>query len=640
MLTYAILTSCFNIYAQSKPEVAIVNEEGYELIKIANEYHCPYDISDNKKHVVIQAWGEGWSYYWSEETGLIEFSGNAYAVSDEGLVAGWFVNEEFYNVAGLWSPATQQWEFLGMNPDMPKFADFDYNSAWTMSNDGEKLGIMQFDEAWNTYTYLWSERDGYVQLSNGQSTVTRPQGMNADGSVVAGFYVDDIGYRAPCYWLNGELFPISSYYGEAWNVSPNGRFVCGNLKNSQNNAFIYDITEEKLILIENTLSGASGPMTALCVTDDGDAFGFANPDNPADYMARRGFAYVDGELMFFEDYLMINGVAEADSWSTYCVNSVTPDGKTFLGAASMKGQDYCFVVTIGEPDCAAPENLTYTVDESSYNTITLHWDAPENADSVTYEIYTSYTEIDPIYQGITDTSFTIENMEAGYYKFVVKANWNGECLSNPSNAVEPIIYPCNPDDMCELTFKMLDGYGDGWNGAYIDISTVNNDFSYTIGLEKEGLDTVTKTISLCPDFYSFTWNRGEFDEEISFSILFDGAEIYKADTGKLNVMFNPNFLQHDIDCSENNNEDITEVELNMLTLHPNPVQDKLYIETQTLTQTLTIEIYDVYGRVQNLRISESQNLRNSIDVSDLNSGVYFIQIKTEDGNITKRFVKE
>jgi hypothetical protein len=319
---------------------------------------------------------------------------------------------------------------------------------------------------------------------------------------------------------------------------------------------------------------------------------------------------------------------------------VTPDGKTFLGAASMKGQDYCFVVTIGEHYCAAPENLTYTVDESSYNTITLHWDAPENADSVTYEIYTSYTEIDPIYQGITDTSFTIENMEAGYYKFVVKANWNGECLSNPSNAVEPIIYPCNPDDMCELTFKMLDGYGDGWNGAYIDISTVNNDFSYTIGLEKEGLDTVTKTISLCPDFYSFTWNRGEFDEEISFSILFDGAEIYKADTGKLNVMFNPNFLQYDIDCNENNNEDITEVELNMLTLHPNPVQDKLHIETLTQTLTLTIEIYDVYGRVQNLRISESQNLRNSIDVSNLNSGVYFIQIKTEEGNITKRFVKE
>ena len=73
-------------------------------------------------------------------------------------------------------------------------------------------------------------------------------------------------------------------------------------------------------------------------------------------------------------------------------------------------------------------------------------------------------------------------------------------------------------------------------------------------------------------------------------------------------------------------------------IYPNPVHDKLYIETEA--EVKEVVVYDVYGRVQNLRISETQKLRNSIDVSDLNSGVYFIQIKTEEGNITKRFVKE
>ena len=635
MLTYVILISCCNIYAQPRPEVTVVTEEGYELIKIANEYLCPYDISDNKKHVVIQAWGEGLSYYWSEETGIIEFSGNGYGISDEGVVAGWFANDELYNVAGLWHPDTQKWEFLGMNPDIPNYADFDYNGAWTMSNDGKKLGIMQFDAAWNTYTYVWSERDGYVKLSNGQSTVTRPQAMNSDGSIVAGFYVDDMGYRAPCYWEDGSLFPISSYLGESWGVSPNGRFVCGNLKNSQNNAFIYDITEEELILIPKTLAGISGPMTALCVTDNGDAFGYASPDNPADYFARRGFAYVDGELMFFEDFLMTNGVAEADSWSTYCVNNVTPDGKTFIGAANMKSQNYSFIVTIGEPDCEAPKNLTYSIDENNYNSLTLSWDAPENADNVTYEIYTSYTEIDPIYQGITETSFTIDNMEAGHYKFVVKANWNGECLSNPSNAVEPIIYPCDTKDMCEITFEMLDGYGDGWNGAFIYILGSNNDFSYSIGLEKEGLETVTKTIALCPDNYTFVWNWGEFDEEISFSIVFNDEKIYEAKPGSIDYLFPTYFLEYEVNCGE----DIAETEqASSLDLYPNPVQDKLYIETGAEIEEVVV--YDVYGRIQNLRNSETQKLRNSFDVTDLNSGVYFVQIKTEEGNITKRFVKE
>ena len=632
VLTYALLISCSIIYAQSNPKVSVITEDGYELIKIANEYHCPYDISDNKKHVVIQAWGEGLSYYWSEETGVIEFSGNGYAVSDEGVVAGWFVNEELYNVAGLWHPDTQKWEFLGMNPDMPEYADFDYNSAWTMSNDGKKLGIMQFDAAWNTYTYVWSEREGYTKLSNGQSTVTRPQAMNNDGSVVAGFYVDDMGYRAPCYWIEGNLFPISSYLGESWGVSPNGRFVCGNLKNSQNNAFIYDITNEELILIPKTLAGASGSMTALCVTDNGDAFGFASPDNPADYYARRGFAYVEGELMFFEDYLMINGVAEADSWSTYCVNSVTPDGKTFLGAANMKGLDYTFAITIGEAPCAAPENLTYTIDENNYNTITLNWDAPENAENVTYEIYTSYTEIDPIYQGITETTFTIEDLDAGYYRFLVRANWGGECLSNPSNAVDPIIYPCDTKDMCEITFEMLDGYGDGWNGAYISIVGSNNEFTYSIGLEKEGLETVTKTISLCPDKYTFVWNSGEFDEEISFAIIFNDVEIYKAGIEDIGYMFGEWFLEYEINCGES----IADIDNSSINLHPNPVNDRLYIETDIEVEEVVV--YDVYGRCQELSAVSCQP--SVIDVSGLNSGVYFVKVVTENGEAVQCFIKK
>ena len=632
VLTYALLISCCNTYAQSKPEVTVVTNNTYEVIKIANEYLCPYDISDNKKHAVIQAWGEGSSYYWSKTTGIIPITGNAYAVSDDGVVAGWFTDESGYNVAGLWDPKTKKWEFLGMNPEIPEFADIDYNSAWTMSNDGKKIGIMQFDPAWNTYTYVWSEEDGYVRLSNGQSTNTRPQAMSSDGHIIAGFYVDDMGFRAPCYWLNGELFPISSYLGESWGVSPNGEYVCGGLKNSKGNAFIYNTTNHELTLIENTVAGNGGSMTAMCVTDDGNAFGYFNPGNPADYNARRGFAYVEGELMFFEDYLMINGVAEADSWSTYCVNSVTPDGKTFLGAANMKGLDYTFAITIGEAPCAAPENLTYTIDENNYNTITLNWDAPENAENVTYEIYTSYTEIDPIYQGITETSFTIEDLDAGYYRFLVRANWGGECLSNPSNAVDPIIYPCDTKDMCELTFEMLDGYGDGWNGAYISIVGSNNEFTYSIGLEKEGLETVTKTISLCPDKYTFVWNSGEFDEEISFAIIFNDVEIYKAGIEDIGYMFGEWFLEYEINCGESINE--TE-QTSSLDLHPNPVNDRLYIETEVEVEEVVV--YDVYGRCQELSAVSCQP--SVIDVSGLNSGVYFVKVVTENGEAVKRILK-
>lgn len=635
-LLFASLLVCgYNTMAQDS-DFRVIAEEENGIIKIMNEHACPYDISENKKHVVIQAYGEGSSYYWSEETGVIPIDGYCFSVSDEGVVAGYYVNEEGFSVAGLWYPETQEWEFLGMNPDMPEFIpdNLEYNQAWAMSNDGKTVGVMQFDEVWNTATYLWSETNGYVRLPNGGSNVTRPNAINDDGTVVAGIFTDDIGYRAPCYWVDGEIHQISSYAGEAMNVSANGRYICGGLKDSKNSAFIYDIENEELTMIENTLTDVLGGMTAMCVTDNGDAFGYISAHG-ADYNSRRGFAYVDGELMLFEDYLITNGVQDAVNWKVYSVNSVTSDGKTFIGAAEMKDEDYTFALTIDDAECEAPTNLTCVTDENDNSTITLSWNAPENPVDVTYEIYTSYNAIDPIFYGLTENSITIDNLAPGYYRYLVKANWGGECLSNPTNAVDVTIFPCNNNEMCELTFNMLDGYGDGWNGAFIEIRSSNNDFSYKVGLEKEGLDTVTKTLSLCPDNYTFVWNRGDFDEELSFTIVFNGEEIYRLDVGDIDALFETVFLKYEIDCTGDN---INDIEHNStLNIYPNPVEDKLFLATEIYIEE--IAIYDIYGRHTISQQANETTSQQVIDVDDLNSGVYFVKIKTDDGNIVKRFIK-
>ena len=80
-------------------------------------------------------------------------------------------------------------------------------------------------------------------------------------------------------------------------------------------------------------------------------------------------------------------------------------------------------------------------------------------------------------------------------------------------------------------------------------------------------------------------------------------------------------------------------------IYPNPANDKLYIETLTQTQTLTmtqtptmtVEIYDVYGRQQT---TDNGQQLSCIDVSKLNSGVYFVKVVTSKGEVIKRFVKK
>ena len=72
-------------------------------------------------------------------------------------------------------------------------------------------------------------------------------------------------------------------------------------------------------------------------------------------------------------------------------------------------------------------------------------------------------------------------------------------------------------------------------------------------------------------------------------------------------------------------------------IYPNPVNDKIHIETES--EIKEVVVYDVYGRVQNLSNSATQQLGNSIDISNLKSGIYFVKINTEKGNIVKRIIK-
>ncbi len=72
-------------------------------------------------------------------------------------------------------------------------------------------------------------------------------------------------------------------------------------------------------------------------------------------------------------------------------------------------------------------------------------------------------------------------------------------------------------------------------------------------------------------------------------------------------------------------------------IYPNPVNDKLYIETEN--EVNKVVVYDVFGRHQVTETPSHQgNL--TIDVTNLNSGVYFVKVITENGEVVKRFVKK
>lgn len=71
---------------------------------------------------------------------------------------------------------------------------------------------------------------------------------------------------------------------------------------------------------------------------------------------------------------------------------------------------------------------------------------------------------------------------------------------------------------------------------------------------------------------------------------------------------------------------------NRFMLYPNPTTDRIYVETNEIINE--INVLNLTGNI----VIKSNNT-NNIDASNLASGVYFMKVKTEKGEIIKKFIK-
>ncbi len=72
-------------------------------------------------------------------------------------------------------------------------------------------------------------------------------------------------------------------------------------------------------------------------------------------------------------------------------------------------------------------------------------------------------------------------------------------------------------------------------------------------------------------------------------------------------------------------------------VYPNPAKEELLIATEV--QVKEVAIYDIYGRQTKVNSLQTTDFVHSVNVADLETGIYFVNIKTDNGNIVKRFVK-
>ena len=192
---------------------------------------------------------------------------------------------------------------------------------------------------------------------------------------------------------------------------------------------------------------------------------------------------------------------------------------------------------IGEPPaCPKPTGLAVNYEDGITATVT--W----NGEATSYNIDVNGT----VTEGVT-SPYTLENLElATTYEVKVQADCGG-AQSEWTNPVSFTTDMCMPEDMCEITFALTDSYGDGWNGAYIEVVDVetgaslgqmsNQNFAKAPGSEEaegtkaEGAkaeETETYTLAVCNGReIQFVWHSGSYDSECSYVVTdISGDEIF------------------------------------------------------------------------------------------------------------------
>jgi hypothetical protein len=78
---------------------------------------------------------------------------------------------------------------------------------------------------------------------------------------------------------------------------------------------------------------------------------------------------------------------------------------------------------------------------------------------------------------------------------------------------------------------------------------------------------------------------------------------------------------------------------NQFSLYPNPNKGSFTIEFKDLTNSYSIEVFDVTGKtIYENNYSQASDLVQTINLDNPTSGVYFVNIKTDKGLVTKKLI--
>ena len=243
--------------------------------------------------------------------------------------------------------------------------------------------------------------------------------------------------------------------------------------------------------------------------------------------------------------------------------------------------------------CETPKSLAVTAESK---TAILTWEKPETIDG-TFEGYNVYRDGEQINTTlVTATTYSDANLKVGTYKYQVTALSDLCVETDKTEEVSVTILP----EFCEPPVN-------------ITLTNEENTILITWG-EPVNIDGVIKG-------YNVHRNDVMINEEII-------TEKEYRDEQPQGGYYQISAVYEHCNSELSGKVGIKEVQISSFNLYPNPTSGELTIDNGQLTIE-SVEIYDVFGRMQKSRKAEKQN-RVTMNVSDLPAGTYFVKIYSDN----------
>lgn len=216
------------------------------------------------------------------------------------------------------------------------------SGAYGVNQDGSLgVGLLYLASLCKAHAGTWDLINGgpptELPALFGETTYTRANAVNADGSVIVGWQDQMTGERSAAKWVNGVeeliLTPAGGINGEAQAVSADGNTIVGGNYDFGSKAWIWR-PNTGVLPLETTAPASDAPASpaayvALDVSDNGKVVvGFvrAGFDTRAWIWRRK-----QGRVIFLDDFIKQRGAIVPEGWSLSSAALVSADGKTVYG---------------------------------------------------------------------------------------------------------------------------------------------------------------------------------------------------------------------------------------------------------------------------------------------------------------------